>query len=344
MAAVNDKPRQYKYPSIGNLEGIKNFTGEWVAEEKIHGANLSFHINYETSQITAARRNDFLKEDDKFYDYKVILEKYTDNILDLCEGLVPQLPLTEQIETIIIYGELCGGKPPVQTGVFYSDNYEFIPFDIATAVGDKKKWLEWEYSRMLFLDNGFHIIPIVARGSFKEVASTSTVFNSLVPAMLSIDTDNTGSDNTDNTCSSDNTDTNGKSNYAEGFVMRPVENIYDTYGRRVLFKVKNPAFGEVKKKSTSGNLKENSASISLNEELFNDVITYINQNRLDSVKSKLLETDLKNIKLLAGSLCSDIVKDYPWTEEFKESREFKKLKVLLFKECLDFVVSAIQNA
>ena len=71
--------KQYKYPSINNFNKKSVFAGEWIAEEKIHGANMSFHVDCKLGSIRVARRNDFLEPEDKFYNYKQILDK-------ICEG------------------------------------------------------------------------------------------------------------------------------------------------------------------------------------------------------------------------------------------------------------------
>ena len=212
--------KQYKYPSINNFNKKSVFAGEWIAEEKIHGANMSFHVDCKLGSIRVARRNDFLEPEDKFYNYKQILDKHEKNIINLCNDIKSNH--TGLFETIIIYGEIFGGNPPVQKDIYYSDNYEFIPFDIAVASANKKSWLEWEHSRDLFKKHEFLIIPLIARDSFEKISSLSPEFNSLIPSLFQKDFD--------------------KTNIAEGYVIRPVKNTFDAYNRRILFKIKNPKF------------------------------------------------------------------------------------------------------
>jgi len=310
--------KQYKYPSINNFNKKSVFAGEWIAEEKIHGANMSFHVDCKLGSIRVARRNDFLEPEDKFYNYKQILDKHEKNIINLCNDIKSNH--TGLFETIIIYGEIFGGNPPVQKDIYYSDNYEFIPFDIAVASANKKSWLEWEHSRDLFKKHEFLIIPLIARDSFEKISSLSPEFNSLIPSLFQKDFD--------------------KTNIAEGYVIRPVKNTFDAYNRRILFKIKNPKFGEIKiKTNKSPNTSDTNTSDTNLLSIVENMKDYITENRLNNVKSKLLENNLNNSMLLAGKLTSDILNDYSINNNLSRDSYTKKIKELLHKECLMFVMS-----
>ena len=109
----------FEGPEIGRIK-------EWVAMEKIHGANLSLTVwskggerkregegeKREDIGVKIARRNDYLKDGEQFFG----LERQPELLLALHTSAVKLWDLMNDNETtptpqsITIYGELFGGK------------------------------------------------------------------------------------------------------------------------------------------------------------------------------------------------------------------------------------------
>lgn len=115
------------------LDGIK----EWVALEKIHGANFSFTVvclstsghRLETStdkqqraevpqdtpplSVFVARRGDYLKEGENFFGLtaqREFLELEKENAKCVCASVIQRMDNgSDKIESVTIYGELFGG-------------------------------------------------------------------------------------------------------------------------------------------------------------------------------------------------------------------------------------------
>lgn len=285
----------------------------WVGTEKIHGSNFSFHFDCENGEIKCARRNSFLMDDDKFYGWKEMRVKYAQQITKMCREI---MTFNEGCKQIIIYGEMCGGgAKPVQKGVFYSEEYEFIAFDLAIVPPKgNKTWLRWAEMNRWLKSYNFFVSPVVAMGSYEEVVSTNPKFESLIPRMLGLSDVPEG-------------------NYAEGFVMRSASNdICDKQGERVTFKIKTHEFAEIKPQASSS-----TQSCEIDDVDFGDVERYITFPRVECVMSKMTEDEKKNVKRVAGLLCGDIIKDYEWPEDYFESPNGHVMKGRLYRSCLDFL-------
>jgi Rnl2 family RNA ligase len=99
-----------KYNSIENtfdasflekirLEGFAAL--QYVVQEKVHGSNTCFVTDGAT--VRFAKRTDFVEEDEKFYDYEELLERYTEKVLRLFERVKAKYLNTQ---TLLIYGEI----------------------------------------------------------------------------------------------------------------------------------------------------------------------------------------------------------------------------------------------
>lgn len=340
--------RFFSYSSIANVENdkiVRNLpeeyaNKEWVAEEKIHGANFSFTFNVSTKEIIPGKRSSFLSATSKFYSHAEIYERYSTSLIQLFEEVLRRFDdmsanelvgpsssfdeLTNSIDhldSIIIYGEIFGGIPKknaVQVGVFYCSHNEFIPFDIAITFKDNKRYLNYLESRQLFKQFNFLPVPIIATGKLPELLALSKIFESKVPLLFDSDTGI------------------GTGNYAEGYVLRPVENFF-VRGHRAVFKYKNPQFSEIKPRVKQVKFSQ----VNLNDvnSLYKDVQRYITQNRVNNILSHGVSN---NPNRLAGLLVADIIKEYPWTFDLSnlsepEAELLKTIKSKLYQECLRFV-------
>ena len=106
---------------------------DWLVYEKIDGANFCFI--YDNKNIQYARRTSILKEDENFFDYQKIINKYNNQIIQIFNNTKLFYP---QLLSINVYGELYGGiyigfHEPIKCinkNVFYSPDLNYIVFDL----------------------------------------------------------------------------------------------------------------------------------------------------------------------------------------------------------------------
>lgn len=100
-----------------------NWYNDFIVQEKIHWANFAFYVS--ENEIKCAKRTWFILEDEKFFNYKYVLENEWVRLHKLYEKLWTDY---------IIYWELFSWN--VQKEVHYCDDQRFYAFDIV---------VNWEY-------------------------------------------------------------------------------------------------------------------------------------------------------------------------------------------------------
>lgn len=146
----------YKYNSIENsyqtnfiqsiyLSGFGD--KEYVVQEKVHGANLSFITD--GKKVSIAKRTGFIETDESFYNAIALLKRYKKQV----KSLFDYLSKSRKIDNLTIFGELFGGGYPhaevasddsaklIQQGIYYCPNNEFYAFDILI---DGKEYLDFD--------------------------------------------------------------------------------------------------------------------------------------------------------------------------------------------------------
>jgi len=212
----------------------KDAGGLWCCTEKIHGANLSIHLD-RVGRLKCAKRTGFLAKDDNFFGHFTTLSRLREPISRLGEAVLAKEP---GCTTVAFFGELCGGQYPhedveaephafpVQQGIWYSPRVEFVLFDIALiqAVATESHFLPYKQTVELAEAHGLpHVKPLLV-GSRGACASHSPKFVSKIPQLLGYPPIL-------------------KDNWAEGFVAKP----YDAASPmtdRPIFKVKIKEFSE----------------------------------------------------------------------------------------------------
>jgi len=288
-----------KYPSINNQNNEKaiNYLKSYlikedktdmnfIATEKIHGSNFSIIVN--DSELISCRRNDILKKDEPFYNYLEIVELRKNDIFTLKNNIERYI---QDVNYFQIIGELFGGYyknmknnlKSIQNEVCYTNNYEFLVFDILI---NGQYFLS--YSEIIKLMNGLHhlkYIPILKEGKLEDLLNLSPVFDSTIPSLYNMP--------------------QISPNLAEGFVLKIDERSeYSKY--RPIIKIKNfNVFNEVREQvhlSLKNEKKEE------NEKIENEIRSYLTENRFINVKSKELENISKN--KLNFLFVSDALEDY----------------------------------
>ena len=164
-----------KYPSVENSyrERFVNAChdlgiAEWVAMEKLDGANMSFLVDGEL-QVQVASRNQILtKSPEGFYDFYGCTE-VVEELLDKVSGVAMLSG-----GPIRIYGEFFGTG--VQKRVKYGAK-RFVAFDIQIESGE---FLPWDNVRYLCDTWGIDTAPELARGTLQQMLDISPEFTSLL--------------------------------------------------------------------------------------------------------------------------------------------------------------------
>ena len=225
----------YRQKEINFLisNGHTNNDIEWVATEKIHGANFSFYVKrVEDGELVVlcGKRNSIMDpvEYSKFFNSLEVFKKYEQAVKNVYLQL-------DNVEWVIIYGELFGGaynnipKPTpttkcVQSGIYYCPHNDFFAFDIRTNNG----YMDYDSCAEICKKVGLNSVKALFRGEFKDVmnwSSSHNADNTSIPSEF-------GLDPIDN-------------NQREGHVLKPVINrMYDD-NTRIILKDKNNRFDEI---------------------------------------------------------------------------------------------------
>lgn len=270
---------------------------EYIVQEKVHGANLSFITNGE--EILTAKRTDILADSEEFYNVKAVREKYERNVFSLFR----ELSETMGAETVTIFGELFGGAYPhpdvardktatiIQKGVFYTPSNDFFGFDILV---NHNKYINVEEAGKLFEKHGFIYARTLFKGSLKECLAYPNEFQTTIPALYGLP--------------------EIEGNCCEGVVIRSIENAYMYSGARVIIKNKNEKWAEKKNK---GN-REASEQVQLSEQaalLCEEASKFVTENRLDNVISKIGAVTVKDFGKVLGMFSKDAVEDFLKTND-----------------------------
>lgn len=260
--------------------------GEWVVTEKIHGANFSVHYDGET--VRFAKRSGFIGDDENFMGCQTIKD-YLNNLI---KAVYQHF---DDDSTLSIYGEICGGyyndrsNNPycvrVQKEVKYHPDNRFLVFDIQV----NGCFVDQDLFDELYNHYGFMRVPELFRGSFTECLNHSNQFQTQVPALFGLP------EIEDNIC--------------EGIVIKPVTPKYLEDGTRVILKSKNEKFSEKRSEKEEKIGQTNILSPAAEEE-YQNIKTYITENRLKNVLSKIGTLTHKDFGKLLGEFVQDVLGDY----------------------------------
>lgn len=285
----------YQAKAIHHVELAGEHNQQYIATEKVHGANFSFWVKLNkdaTVDIQCARRTDFILDGEKFFNFRPVLEKYRSSLEDLRKESVKY--------DFILYGELFGGN--VAAGMCYALEQDFVAFDLCAMETQEplNKLALRDFCR-------FHSIPTTPLiGVFPTLVAALAV-NESFPSLLKRD------------------DFDGAPEHieAEGVVVEPVVPTFLANGNRVYFKKKTKRFLE------KGGNKIPKPKEQLPPEL-EDILMksfeYITQPRFEAVVSKVGEVSIKDIGKLTGLITQDILVDMQKDElEIPENKQFMKL-------------------
>jgi Rnl2 family RNA ligase len=296
---------------------------EFVVQEKVHGANLSFITNGKT--IVAAKRTELILDNEQFFNSKLVQEKYTDKILNLFKEVSEKF----NAKTLTIFGELFGGGYPhpdiakdesaklVQRGIYYSPTNDFFAFDIML---NNDQYLDVVTTSQLFEKFGFVYAKTLFKGTLNDCLTFSNEFKTTIPEDFGLPL--------------------LEGNICEGIVIRPIKTSFLKTGSRVLIKNKNEKWAEnnnyIDKTILSKLLHEGEE---LSEEaslLCEEVYKLITENRLTNLISKISQIDIKKdlgkvLGLYNQDVLTDFFKSYKNQYENLEKHESKAVNKFLNK-------------
>ena len=271
----------------------------WVVQEKVHGANTSFLCD--GIEVKFAKRTSMIADDEKFYDYQELLDRYKERVIGLFNAVKARHP---GVTAISVFGEMFGGLYPhnevkrnpkmslIQKGVCYCPEHDFYGFDIYIFAGDDSRYLPVDEVNELYEINGFFYAKTLFRGSLNECLKHPNAFQSKIAEWLGLPAIE------DNIC--------------EGVVIRPVEPCYLRNGSRVLIKSKNERFAE--KKSVKKRNKLFAEPVPYSDVLKSLIVeaeAYVNENRLANVVSHIGEVHFpRDFGKVMGLFSKDVLADF----------------------------------
>ena len=309
MEEEHSFPPFLKYGSIENsyrenilrhIAEVIDPTEEWVALEKIHGCNFSATTNGRVTKW--ASRSSYIGDEGlrSFNNALIATMRYEVSILNLFNKLKEEYP---GLYTVRVFGELFGGTYPgkdlphqykaIQKGVFYTNDIEFMVFDVAISTNS----IDTPEVSSIYLDTedvinycrkaGLVPLEILYRGTLHDMLQLNQVFQSTIPSILGLPT-------LDN-------------NEAEGFVLKPKKNVESERGR-IILKHKNPKYLEnICEKPVK--VKVSAEFTEKDEETFLLMQQYINENRFNAVMSKLSDERKSNPQAIIGITVKDAMTD-----------------------------------
>lgn len=319
-SSIENSYRQ-KYISILKEKGVDN--KEFIVQEKVHGANFS--VWYDGKEFKYAKRSGFLKGDN-FFNYPRATEDIKPKV-EKMYSLIKEEYGT--LDVLVIYGELCGGhyKHPdveqvntkmVQKGIQYCPDVMFYAFDMK---------IDGAFQSIDFCNDFFEKVDLfhaktLFTGSFDECLMYSNKFQTTIPKELGLP------EIEDNIC--------------EGVVIKPNEPMYLNDGSRVVLKNKNEKWTEKEK------VKVKKEPIKLNEEeqkVLEEMLSYVNENRLRNVLSKVGEVTNKDFGKIMGMFQKDAHDDFlkdngDVLEDLDNANNIKKT---FGKECAELIRSNFLN-
>ncbi len=204
-----------------------------------------------------------------------------------------------------MFGELFGGvyphpdvpdrgHQPVQKGVYYSPEIDFLAFDIQIVKHDgQKQWLNYHLALKLFKTcELFHAEPL-KEGTLSECFAFGININSTIPERLGLPAI--------------------PQNQMEGIVIKAVETVFMSPSKnnmRAIFKKKNPKFAEVNPKCETQWDKKKAEKKAAVDVVYEEIGRYINENRLNNLQSKFGPVTRENSNEAALQLADDALKDF----------------------------------
>lgn len=133
---------------------------DFIATEKIHGANFSFRTN--GIDVRAAKRSAFIKEDETFYGCGEVVARYKDKVIELFHSM---RSVGYDIVELAVYGELYGQG--IQKEIDYGEK-DFVAFDVCVAYDDERTERLSPVAANTMLIGHLPFVPVIQRGTLND--------------------------------------------------------------------------------------------------------------------------------------------------------------------------------
>lgn len=290
---------------------------DWVALEKVHGANFSFFI--EDGVYKPACRSRFLDNPGEFYSSNRAIEHTLPQLLRVMELL--------DDKKVRLAGELFGGTYPkaekvraasrVQKGVFYHPDNLFYLFDI--AIDDK--WLPHDEVVDIGHECGFIVADPLSRGRLLDLINLNVEFQTTLPGRFGLP--------------------EIEDNIAEGYVFKPNVPAFFRSGKRVILKVKNERFREKQRKKKD---RKPVPTIEMLDDdvkaLYSKLNEYVTEQRLDNLLSHGYKYD--NFGKAQGAFVSDMLEEAKNDEGITINDLNKKERKIVMKQIMRDVANLMR--
>lgn len=181
-----------KMPSSGEPREQSGPGGNWVALEKIHGAQLVVAVQGE--QVYFGKRKAWLTEEEPFFGWQLLRVQLGAAARTMARAV------GSPGDAVYFYGELFGGHyphpdvpavpgmSPVQTGIWYAPDLRWSPFDILVARSDEDEGVLLAHHELeaVAREAGLITPPIIRRGARSEMGTVPTRMPTRVPALLGL--------------------------------------------------------------------------------------------------------------------------------------------------------------
>lgn len=285
------------------IEQVDTSGVSFVALEKIHGTNYSFMCDGVT--VIPAKRSHSLGADRSYYGHGAPFLKYQGDILvifDLARAIYPN------IKFIQLYCELFGGRFKGKTEKGYkcvqkSTNYtpinDIFAYDLKITLDDDS-FTYCNFSQLLefFKDSRIklQLVPIIKIGTLEELLQLSPKFITRVPALYGLE--------------------ELHDNYAEGYVIKPMNEMKFSDDTRLILKYKNPHFSEVCEQESVQVVEK---TMTFQQMYLEKLKAYVTPNRFNNLVTKHIDDwsnatitkDIENnlIQLMLTDIKTDFIKD-----------------------------------
>lgn len=174
------------YPRIETAIPARATVANWVATEKVHGANLV--VATDGRGVRVGKRKAWLRDDEPFFGWQLLRASLGEAALAAWRAL-------GEGGTLRLHGELYGGayphpnvaevpgNMPVQTGVWYAPDIRFSLFDIQVEGDGGAEFLAHRTVEALAAAHGIEPVPVLGRGSRGALEQLPVRFATRVPAL-----------------------------------------------------------------------------------------------------------------------------------------------------------------
>ncbi len=103
-------------PSQGRIDTIEEqmraygHPNEWIACEKVHGTNFGIFCSEKGAAFKFAKRSGFIRPDEDFFGYQILAPQLKAQTLQIRELLIKKGYCSAEVDTVIVNGEMFGGK------------------------------------------------------------------------------------------------------------------------------------------------------------------------------------------------------------------------------------------